>query len=100
MIFSNQKLVDILNDALYDYIEHTTEEWLQFSLSRENNTELEFYRLMEDRSVTKQQIENLITTHEPDTNLSVTQVLEFFITALGGQKWTAEEAAALRSDGR
>ena len=99
MIFSNQKLVEILNDALYDYIEYTTDEWLQFSLSRENNTELEFYRLMEDRSVTIQQIENLITTHGPDTNLSVTQVLEFFITALGGQKWTAEEAAVLRSDG-
>tara|TARA_R110000824_G_scaffold97346_4_gene232698 strand:+ start:8618 stop:8917 length:300 start_codon:yes stop_codon:yes gene_type:complete len=98
MSFNNEKLIEILNDAFYDYTEDTTEEWLTFSLPRENNSELEFNRLMRERSVSDEQIEQLKIAHGIDSDLSVAQVLEHFISALGGEKWTAEEAAVLRSE--
>ena len=96
MSFTDEKLIEILNDAFYDYTEYTTDEWLQFSLSRSNNTELEFNRLMKERSVSDEQIAQLKSTHQPDLDLSVAEVLEYFIEALGGEKWTAEYAATLR----
>jgi len=98
MSFTNEKLVEILNDAFYDYAEDTTDEWLQFSLSRPNNTELEFNRLMKERSVSDEQIAQLKSVHQPDLNLSVAEVLEYFIGVLDGEKWTAEYAASLRAD--
>jgi len=96
MSFTDEKLIEILNDAFYDYTEDTTDEWLQFSLSRPNNTELEFNRLMKERSVSDEQVSQLKLTHGFNSSLSVAEVLEYFINALGGEKWTAEYAATLR----
>jgi len=98
MSFTSEKLIEILNDAFYDYTEDTTDEWLQFSLSRPNNTELEFDRLMKERSVSDEQLAQLKATYELNSGLSVEQALEYFIDALGGEKWTAEYAASLRVD--
>ena len=99
MFFSDEKLIEILNDAFYDYAEDTPEEWLEFSLSREDNTQLEFDRLMKERSVKAEQVVQLKSNYGFDSSLSVLQVLEHFITALGGEKWSAEKASALRSEG-
>ena len=98
MTLTNEQLIEILNDALYDYVEDTSEEWLQSSLARSNNNELEFVRLMADRSVSSQQIEQLKAAHGIDSSHTIPQMLEHFIVSLGGQKWSAEHAAALRDE--
>ena len=94
---TNEELIEILNDAFYDYTEDTTEEWVEFSLSRENNTEIEFDRLMRDRSVSAERVAQLKSTYGLDNSLSVAAALEHFIAALGGERWTTEEAASIRT---
>ena len=42
MSFTDEKLIEILNDAFYDYTEDTTDEWLQFSLSRPPNALIKY----------------------------------------------------------
>jgi hypothetical protein len=91
---TDEQLIEVLNDAYYDYTEGTTEEWLEYSLARENNTELEFDRLMRERSVSDERVAQLKSNYGLDTNLSVAAAIEHFINALGGERWSAEEAAS------
>tara|TARA_R100000008_G_scaffold74737_1_gene53663 strand:- start:1073 stop:1378 length:306 start_codon:yes stop_codon:yes gene_type:complete len=93
---TDEQLIEVLNDAYYDYTEDTTGEWLEHSLTRENNTEIEFDRLMRDRSVSDERVAQLKSNYGLDTSLSVPAALEHFINALGGERWSAEEAAVIR----
>jgi len=81
-MLTNQELIEILNDALYDFITYSQEEWLEMCKTRENNNELEFYRLLRERSVSDEQIEQLKDEYDIDPDISVEQMLEHFIEAL------------------
>jgi len=90
-MLTNQELVEILNDALYDFVTSAQEEWLEMCKTRENNNELEFYRLLHGRSVSDKQIEQLKVEYGIDPNVTVVQMLEYFIEILGGKRWNQEE---------
>jgi hypothetical protein len=81
---TNQKLIEIFKDALHDFITYSQESWLEMCETRENNNELEFERLLRERSVPLEQIMQLKEEHPIDPDTTVVQMLEHFIEVLEG----------------
>lgn len=83
-MLTNQKLIEIFKDALDDFVAYSQESWLEMCKTRENNNELEFERLLHERSVSRTQIMQLKAEYPIDPDITVVQMIEHLIEALEG----------------